>query len=92
MTLEEFVDESLRRSAAIGYHPTAFMAMWARDRSSGPIERWVISSDPKAGYRRMVKAGLQDWTLEAAVMKYPERFTPKARIYAEARLSGSLDA
>jgi len=92
MTLEQFIDESIKRSSAVGYHPTAFMAMWAKDRSTAPIERLVISSEPKSGYRRMVKEGLKDWTLEAAVMAYPQQFSATARTYAEARLSGTLDA
>lgn len=92
MTLEEFVDESIRKAQAVGYHPTTFMAMWKQDRSTTPIERLVVSSEPKSGYKRMVREGLKEWTLESAVLKYPGRFTRTAKEYAKARLDGILDA
>lgn len=92
MTLEEFVDEGIRRARAVGYHPTTFMSMWANDRSTKPIEKLVISSEPKSGYQRMVTAGLKDWTLESAVVKFPHLFSREAKAYAQARLDGKLDA
>ena len=92
VTLEQFVDESIRRAHAVGYHPTAFMTMWHNDRSPAPIERLVKSGDQKSGYKRMVKEGLKDWTLEAAVIKYPDRFSEAAKAGARFILDTPIDA
>jgi hypothetical protein len=92
MTLEEFIDESINVAKSHRYVPSIFMAMWAQDRSIAPIVRLVESSEKKSGYVRMEKLGLKEWTLEAAVLKYPERFSRKTQEYARARLDGILDA
>jgi hypothetical protein len=91
MTLEEFVDESISRAQARGYTPNWFVGMWNDDRSLAPIEQLVKTSEAKSGYKRMVRIGLKDWTLEAAVVKYPERFSKEAIAYANARLEGLLE-
>jgi hypothetical protein len=92
MTLEDFVDESIRVSREHNYHPTTFIGMWQKDRSPAPIKRLVESSEPKSGYKRLVALGLKDWSLEAAVVKFPDRFSKDTLAYAEARLKGILDA
>ncbi|MDP3550128.1 MAG: hypothetical protein Q8R81_07010 [Novosphingobium sp.] len=91
MTLNDFVEEGIRRAQAVGYHPTAFMGMWYPDRSPKVLENLVSTSDPKTGYKRMVREGLKDWTLEAAVVAYPDHFSKKAVEYAKFRLTGALD-
>jgi hypothetical protein len=94
MTLDEFVDESVTISVRHGYNPTRFLEM----RKSGTyttvglIAKLVESSDPRSGFVRMKQLGLDQWTLEAAVLKYPALFTDKTKTYAKARLEGTLDA
>ena len=97
MTLDQFIDESIRRSAACGYHPKAFMGMRedARRRGKGVasvIALLVESSEPKSGFLRLVQLALTDWSLEAAVMKFPKQFSNRTRAYAEERLKGTFDA
>ena len=93
MTLEEFVDELLRRAAAKDYHPTIFMRMRQQYGTVGAIKRIVETSEPQSGFRRLRDLGLSEWCLEAAVLRYPDIFTErKTREYAQARLSGVLDA
>jgi hypothetical protein len=91
MTLEEFVDESISRAQARDYTPNWFIGMWNEDRSHAPIERLVKTAEAKSGYKRMVQIGLKDWTLEAAVVRFPKRFSKEAFAYASARLEGLLD-
>jgi hypothetical protein len=52
----------------------------------------VESSEPKSGYRRLKDLGLLEWSLEAAVTKFPEEFSKRTLEYARARLDGILDA
>lgn len=94
MTLDEFIDETIRLSALKGYHPTTFMRMRADYGTVGAIRRLVENGDPQSGFKKLKRLNMLDWTLEAAVMKFPdeEGFTSTTREYAEARLSGILDA
>ncbi len=100
MTLEQFIVESLKRSSEKKYHPTGFLQMVPKAFPSesarlGLIEairRCVESSEPKSGFRRMVDLDLKDWTLEAAVLRFPELFKPQAIAYAETRLKGGFNA
>lgn len=86
--LETWVDESIRLSGTKGYFPTDFMRMRRANsgRSVEPIERLVQSGDIQSGFRRMKQIGLIDWSLEAAVRKFPARFTKQALSCAEFRL------
>ena len=92
MTLDEFVDEGIRLGREHGYHPTAFIGMRKEQGTRPAIERLVKSSEPKAGFKRMQELGMVEWTLKSAVMKYPDEFSKEAKIYAQARLEGTLDA
>lgn len=94
MTLDEFVDNCVAVSIEHGYHPTRFLEM----RQSGAyplvglIKHLVETSEPRSGFVRMKQLGLADWTLEAAVVKFPDEFTTDTLAYAKARLAGTLDA
>ncbi len=97
MTLDEFLDESVRRSAAVGYHPTKFIGMRDEARKRGKsvvsvIKSLVESSEPRSGYVRLVQLGLTEWSLESAVLKYPQEFERRTIAFAEARRNGTLDA
>lgn len=92
MTLDEFVAESLRLCRLKRYNSTAFEDMRERLGLVPAIVRSVETSDPRSGYLQMCKLGLKDWTLEAAVVKFPEVFKdPKTQHYARARLDGLFD-
>ena len=92
MTLNEFIEESLKQAASRNFHPEVFPGMWFPKKLPQPIEKFVISSEPKSGFKKMVELGLKNWTLEAAVLAYPDQFSREARVYAEARMNGTLDA
>ncbi len=86
--LEAWVDESIRRVRRRGYYPGDFIRMRQRNggQSREVIERLVKSGEVQSGLRRTVKLGLIDWSLEMAVRKFPELFSPEARQCADFRL------
>ena len=84
--LEAFIDEAIRLSAANGYHPTVFIGMRARHGTVAAIEKLVVSPDLQSGFMRLRELGLLDWTIEAAVLKFPARFSRHARECAQFRL------
>ena len=84
--LEAFIDEALRRAQEKDYHPTAFVGMRARRGTLEAISRLVRSGDMQSGFRRMKELGLLDWTIEAAVLKFPHEFTRDDRECAFFRL------
>jgi hypothetical protein len=84
--LEAFIDESIRLSHENNYHPTAFKGMRTRYGTVAAIERLVISGDIQSGFVRMRQLGLLDWTIEAAVLKFPDEFSRGVREAAQWRL------
>jgi hypothetical protein len=93
MSLDEFVDEMIRRARPLGYTPITFMRMRDDHGTAQAIRRLVETSEPQSGFRRLRDIGMKDWTLEAAVLRYPEtaEFTQHTAEYAKARLDGILD-
>lgn len=85
--LETFVDESIRVSREHGYHPNAFIGMRQRHRTVGAISRLVVSGDIQSGFRRLQGLGLLEWTIEEAVMQFPDEFSREIRQAAEWRLA-----
>jgi len=55
------------------------------------IEKLVESSELQSGFTRLKKMNMLEWSLEQAVIHYPERFKPKTREYAGFRLSHAKD-
>ena len=94
MDIEEFVNEGIRRSNEKGYFPTKFMQMRSELGTVEAIRRLVETSEPQSGFKKMRALGLSDWTMEAAVIRYPDQqgFSEKTFTYAQARLDGVLDA
>jgi len=84
--LEAFVDEGGRRSKAKGYHPNEFERMRARWTTKEAIRRLVVSGEIQSGFKRMKEVDLLDWSLEAAVLKFPGEFNREAREAAQWRL------
>ena len=94
MTLDQFIDESLRQSKRKGYSPTAFLRMRATRGTVEAVRRLVQTSDRHSGFVRLRTLDLLDWSLEAAVLRFPGEpgFTRETVAYAKARLDGILDA
>lgn len=84
--LEAFIDETIRRGAAKGYHPTVFIAMRDNLTTIPAISKLVRSGDLQSGFKRLHKLNLLDWTIEAAVEKFPTEFSPDDRECAAFRL------
>ena len=89
--LEAFIDEGNRQAAKRGYRPTAFMEMRARYGTIEAITRLVKSGEIKSGLQRMIELDLADWTIDAAVAKFPTCFPPDVREAAQWRLSRAKD-
>lgn len=87
LALEAFVDEGIRLGRKSGYSPTVFEGMRKRHGTLGAINRLVVSGDIQSGFTRMKDLGLLEWTIEAAVMLFPDEFSKEVREAAEWRLS-----
>ena len=85
MTLEEFVGESIDRSFKRGFHQAGFMRLRAERGTVSAIRR-LVEGHADNGFDRLCDLGLMDWSLEAAVAMYPERFNPATVERARARL------
>jgi hypothetical protein len=84
--LEAYIDEGIRESIKHGYHPTVFIGMRQRYKTKPAIEKLLISGEIQSGFKRLKELNLLQWSIEAAVMKFPSEFTPQARECAEFRL------
>jgi hypothetical protein len=84
--LEAFIDETVKLAKARGYNPTIFIAMRRQHGTIGAIERLVLSGDIQSGFKRLRQLNLINWTIEAAVTKFPDEFSLHARKCAEWRL------
>ena len=84
--LDAFIDEGIQLSLKRGYNPTVFIGMRTRHGTVDAISRLVISGDLQSGFKRLHRMGLLDWTIEAAVLKFPTEFSADARKCAEFRI------
>ena len=84
--LEAFIDKTIELAKERGYNPTVFRGMRAQHGTVQAIEKLVQSGDVQSGFRRLKQLGLLEWTIEAAVTKFPTEFTRNARQCAEWRL------
>jgi hypothetical protein len=92
LTLEEFIEDSLQRSRERGYIPHDFLDGVDQHGLITEITRRVEGSEFKSGLLKVLELGLVDWSLEAAVLKFPDRFTDLTVAYARARLGGVVNA
>ncbi|WP_438279210.1 hypothetical protein [Nitrobacter sp.] len=86
-TLEAFIDKSIELSKARGYNPVIFTRMRRQRGTIEAIERLVLSGDIQSGFKRLQQLNLLEWTIEAAVTKFPGEFGPHAQKCAEWRLA-----
>jgi hypothetical protein len=84
--LEAFIDETLRLSAKHNYHPTTFVGMRARYGTHAAIFRLVVSGDLQSGFKRLCELGLKEWTIESAILKFPDEFSKEIQECAAFRL------
>jgi hypothetical protein len=73
--LEAFIDETIKRAREKGYFPTIFVGMRQKLGTITAITKLVGSGDIQSGFRRLNKLGLSNWTIEAAVEKFPNEFS-----------------
>jgi hypothetical protein len=85
--LEAFIDEGIQLAKARGYVPTVFISMRHQYGTLESIERLVQSGEIQSGFKRLKLLDLLDWTIEAAIMKFPAEFSRNARQCAEWRLT-----
>jgi len=85
--LEAHINESISVSQRHGYHPTEFIRMCNQYRSlPDVITRLVTSGDIQSGFKRLEKLGLLDWSIETAVLKFPNYFSAETQACARFRL------
>jgi hypothetical protein len=53
--------------------------MRMRHGTIAAIEKLVQSGEIQSGFKRLKDLGLLEWSIEAAVIRFPDRFTPVAR-------------
>ena len=85
--LEAFIDKSIGVSREHGYNPTIFMDMRRRYGTVGAIDRLVRSGEIQSGFKRLKELGLLEWTIESAVLKFPDKFSNQIREAANWKLS-----
>lgn len=81
--LEAFIDEG---TIERGYHPAVFIGMRHKSGTIDAIERLVQSPEIQTGFNRLHQLNLLDWTIEAAVIRFPSEFSNNAQQCAEWRL------
>ncbi len=84
--LDVFIDETIRRAVAKGYHPTVFVGMRERWGTKDAIKRLVASGEIQSGFRRLKDLNMLEWSIEAAVLKFPSHFDKNIREAAQFRL------
>jgi hypothetical protein len=84
--LEGFIDDTIKVSHAHGYNPTVFISMRFKFGTVAAITKLVESPDLQSGFKRLKELGLLDHTIEAAVIRFPQEFSPPTRECAEFRL------
>ena len=89
--LEKFIDESIRLSISKGYPPTIFQRMRQDHGTVEAIERLVKSGEIQSGFKKLLQLDLMDWSIEAAVLKFPDRFSSDASECAKFRLRAARE-
>jgi hypothetical protein len=79
--LEAFIDESIRLSLSKGYPLDPFLRMRRDYKTVEAIERSVKSGEIQSGFKKLLSLGLRDWSIEAAVIKFPDRFSKDAQSF-----------
>lgn len=86
MELEEFIDETIRRSIQEGYTPHVFCRMRKRRGTVEAMKKLVVSSEIQSGFKKLKEMGLLELSVEAAILKFPDEFASEERDAARWRL------
>jgi hypothetical protein len=84
--LERFSDESIKHSIEKRYNPTVFVGMRRQYGTREAIKRLVVNGYLQRSLRRMEQLGILDWSIEAAVLKFPRKFEHGVQEAAKFRL------
>lgn len=85
--LRVFVYEGIRRGAAKGFDPSAFIKLLDTYEMKRAISKLVTGDDILGDFQRLVELDLVNWTVEAAVEKFPSEFSERDIECARIRLS-----
>lgn len=91
LALESFIDECIRKSVSHGHLPTVFQRMRTDHGTVVAISKLVESSELQSGFLKARELGILDWTLEAAVLRFPDEFSLLSREYAGFRLGNARE-
>jgi hypothetical protein len=73
--LEAFCDEGIRVVIkTVGIYPTAFSEMRRLRGTRAAITKLVRRGEIQSGFERLRVLGLLHWSIEAAVLQFPEEF------------------
>lgn len=75
LALEAFIDETIQKGREKRYIPTVFIGMRQQLGTIPAISKLIRSGDIQSGFKRLHNLNLLDWTIEAAVEKFPDEFT-----------------
>ncbi len=84
--LEAWVDEATRRCIAADCHGLVFEQMRERHGTVSAMERLMRSGEIQSGLLRLWRMGMKNWSIEAGLLKFPERFKADAVAAAQFRL------
>ena len=84
--LEYFCDECVRRSKQRNFDHSIFEGMRTRHGSVAAIKTLVEMGGKLSGIKKLNELGLLNWSVEAAVIKFPEEFTPRTLEFAKEQL------
>jgi hypothetical protein len=74
-----------------GYTPHEFIRMRQHHGTASAIERLVVSGEVQSGFYRLRKLNILEWSMESAVLAFPDEFTQTARECAAFRLANVDD-
>ncbi|MGC8477137.1 MAG: hypothetical protein ACP5NP_12350 [Acetobacteraceae bacterium] len=84
--LEVWVEQSIQRSQS-KYHPSEFIRMRDRHGTVKAMERLMRAGQIQSGLVRLKELGMaEDWSVEAGILKFPDRFKEAERAAARFRL------
>ncbi|MFD9900253.1 hypothetical protein [Mesorhizobium sp. NPDC059025] len=85
--LRAFVYEGIRRGAAKGFDPSGFIKLLDTYEMKRAISKLVTGEDIHGDFQRLIELELVDWSVEAAVVKFPTEFSERDIECAKLRLS-----
>ena len=87
MTLDQFVNELISRSASAGFQLFQLTQMRDEYGTVSAVQALVERSEDTSGLAFLVEHELQGWSLEAAVVNYPNHFPSETVGLARSRLA-----